>query len=116
MHIYRSTPHCSICNSFIFVFLIICSSNNIKEMPYIKPDHPVVDTPEPIIPKTPVMEPLKPNTRQVKSDDDSSSRNLFSRSSKSKIPNMLTDGGKKKEFMNTMFLQGRSSHIYYLCN
>jgi hypothetical protein len=83
-------------------------SIHIKEMPYIKPDHPVVDTPEPIIPKAPVMEPLKPNTRQV--DDDSSSRNLFSRSSKSKIPNMLTDGGKKKEFMNTMFLQGSTDN------
>ena len=53
MHIYRSTPHCSICNSFI------------------KPDHPVVDTPEPIIPKT-LAGTTKPNTRQVKSDDDSS--------------------------------------------
>ena len=43
-------------------------------------------------------------------DADSSPRNLFSSKGKRKMPNMLTEANPKKEFMNTMFLEGVRQH------
>lgn len=78
---------------------------HIKEMPYVEPDHPVLDNTQPALDTQPAPQPRKEEVKESLSDD-LSPKNLFSPKSKSKIPNMLTDGGPKKEFMNTMFIEG----------
>merc|ERR1711871_1560491 len=74
-------------------------------MPYIEPDHPVLDSPQPALDTQPTSQPRKEELKEPLSADLSPT-NLFSSKSKSKIPNMLTDAGPKKEFMNTMFIEG----------
>lgn len=54
--------------------------------------------------------PRQPRKKEEVKILDGDSRNLFSTKSKSKIPNMLTDGGLKKEFMNTMFIEGENKN------
>ena len=78
-------------------------------MPYIEPDHPVLDNTQPALDTQPAPQPRKEEVKESLSDD-LSPKNLFSPKSKSKIPNMLTDGGPKKEFMNTMFIEGADSN------
>ena len=73
-------------------------------MPYIEPDHPLLDDKHPALDKQPAPQSRKEEVKESLSDE-LSPKNLFSVKSKSKIPNMLTDGGPKKEFMNTMFIE-----------
>ena len=83
---------------------------HVKEMPHIKPDSNAVD--QAAVPSVQMERPTekKPEEKPEQDDADSSPRNLFSSKGKRKMPNMLTEANPKKEFMNTMFLEGVRQH------
>lgn len=82
---------------------------HVKEMPYVKPDPSIID--QAAVPSTQMERPTEKKPEETPAQDtDSSPRNLFSSKGSSRLPNMLTKGSPKKEFMNTMFLEGVRQH------
>ena len=83
---------------------------HVKEMPHVKPDPSTVDQAAAPVAQLERPPEKKPEEKPAEDDADSSPRNLFSSKGNRKMPNMLTKGNPKKEFMNTMFLEGVRQH------